>query len=144
MVSEVITPLNACAFAKEIELFNQRMREFAKDNAHITFSTHPLINPHNHRDLFHRDGTHLSLDGQVQLASDLRRAAKGIRPLDLPIRPKHNQIQGNGQRSHQHSNNSHANAPPNNGAKSGQQNDFRWSKPNHGPRFGPNGWGNSS
>ena len=87
VVSEVIIPLNARAFAKEIELFNQRLREFAKDNAHITFSTHPLINSHNHRHLFHRDGNHLSLDGQIQLASDLGRAAKGIRPLDYPIRP---------------------------------------------------------
>ena len=128
VVSEVIIPLNARAFAKEIEHFNQSLREFAKNNAHITFSTHPIINPHNHRHLFHRDGTHLSLDGQTQLSSDLRRAAKGIRPLDYPIRPKQ----------------SHADAAPNHGAKSSQQNDFRWSKPNHGPRFGPNGWGNIS
>ena len=133
IVSEVVASNNSRFFKRELDLLNCGLEELSSNNHLVTFSPHPILSPNDHQHLFHKDGTHLTQEGETQLTSDLRRAAKGILPLPHPIRRERNPIQYS--RSRQNSN---SQDDPSN------QNSFKWARGNQGPRFGPNGWGKAS
>ena len=93
IISEVVALNNSRFFKRELDLLNCGLEELSSNNHLVTFSPHPILSPNDHQHLFHKDGTHLTLDGEAQLTSDLRRAAKGIQPLPHPIKRGRNPIQ---------------------------------------------------
>ena len=81
VILEVLNTFNSQQFDQTIEEINRGLRSITQEVPQSVLSTHPLLTPNDKDNIFHPDGTHLNKRGQLQLASDLRRASLGLPPL---------------------------------------------------------------
>ena len=81
VILEVLNTFNSQQFDQTIEEINRGLRSITQEVPQSVLSKHPLLTPSDKDNIFHPDGTHLNKRGQLQLASDLRRASLGLPPL---------------------------------------------------------------